>query len=454
MLLEDGKEHWLEPRADSVHAKGKGILTTYWIRSETEEFSASRSTDLVPQIVDNRTRNIDWAVAMLLQLIRQVVAGRSIRVQTRTKCQRQPKTDETQSLSYQERIPMEELQEIIKLPPFSIVETKNKQNPDDIVNEKVIGQLHQFVTGIADMYQSNPFHCFEHACHVTMSVIKLMKRIVAPALELDGERSIASKLHDHTYGIATDPMIQLACAFSALIHDVDHQGVSNAQLAKEQPHLAAKYKNSLAEQNSLVLSLELFMQPAFTDLRTTLCPFEADWYRFRALVTNAVLATDIVDPELKRLRNLRWEQAFIDEKGGDPDATRNRKATIVIEHLIQASDVSHTMQHWQIYRKWNERFFQECYAAFIAGRAKEDPSLSWYKGEMGFFDFYIIPLTKKLKDCGVFGKSSDEYLEYALQNRNEWETKGKNIVEEMKRKMTEKYSQDLASPSLKKAPAA
>ena len=28
----------------------------------------------------------------------------------------------------------------------------------------------------------------------------------------------------------------------------------------------------------------------------------------------------------------------------DPIETRNRKATIVIEHLIQASDVSHTMQ--------------------------------------------------------------------------------------------------------------
>jgi hypothetical protein len=32
----------------------------------------------------------------------------------------------------------------------------------------------------------------------------------------------------------------------------------------------------------------------------------------------------------------------------------------------------------------------------------------WYKGEIGFLDFYIIPLAKKLKDCGVFGVSSDE----------------------------------------------
>jgi hypothetical protein len=40
----------------------------------------------------------------------------------------------------------------------------------------------------------------------------------------------------------------------------------------------------------------------------------------------------------------------------------------------------------------------------------------------------IIPLAKKLKDCGVFGVSSDEYLDYATANRTEWEIKGKEIV--------------------------
>ena len=47
---------------------------------------------------------------------------------------------------------------------------------------------------------------------------------------------------------------------------------------------------------------------------------------------------------------------------------------------------------------------------------------------MGFFDNYIIPLAKKLKDCGVFGVSSDEYLDYAVQNRAEWEERGQEIV--------------------------
>ena len=79
----------------------------------------------------------------------------------------------------------------------------------------------------------------------------------------------------------------------------------------------------------------------------------------------------------------------------------------------------------------NERFFRECYAAYVNGRAENDPSEGWYKGEIDFFDFYIIPLAKKLKDCGVFGVSSDEYITYALKNRAEWERRGQEIVLEM-----------------------
>jgi hypothetical protein len=115
---------------------------------------------------------------------------------------------------------------------------------------------------------------------------------------------------------------------------------------------------------------------------------------------------------------------------------------------------------WHIYRKWNERLFLETYKAFSEGRAEKDPTPGWYQGEIGcvfviishcressalvfvltfrhryvsrFFDFYVIPLAKKLKDCGVFVKSSDEYLNYAVSNRNEWEQRGRTLVEEMK----------------------
>lgn len=71
----------------------------------------------------------------------------------------------------------------------------------------------------------------------------------------------------------------------------------------------------------------------------------------KCIVVSLSPATDIFDKELSALRKKRWNKAF---EVADKDATQedvHRKATIVIEHLIQASDVSHTMQHWQVYLK-------------------------------------------------------------------------------------------------------
>ena len=143
--------------------------------------------------------------------------------------------------------------------------------------------------------------------------------------------------------------------------------------------------------------------------------------RFRQLLVNVVMATDIADKELGALRKARWNVAVDNSNNTEnemliaSDLDRNRKATIVLEHLIQASDVSHTMQHWQVYIKWNEKFFVECYKAWQEGRAEKDPSLNCYDGEIGFFDFYIIPLAKKLDSCE--GKTDlGNGLNFALEN--------------------------------------
>jgi hypothetical protein len=280
------------------------------------------------------------------------------------------------------------------------------------------------------------FHNFEHASHVCMSVAKLMSRIVAPDQEFVNE----SERHDSTYGITSDPLTQFACVFAALIHDVDHPGVPNSQLIKEKTGVAAIYKNkSVAEQNSVNLAWNLLMDSKYKSLRDSICDNQQEILRFRQLVVNAVMATDIMDIDLKELREARWQRAFSNNLNGARDGRDaiNRKATIVIEHLIQASDVAHTMQHWHVYQKWNERLFHEMHDAFEQGRAEQDPSDTWYTGEILFFDSYVIPLARKLSDCGVFGVASDEYLNYAVMNRNEWAKKGKHIVATM----IEKYKQ-------------
>jgi 3'5'-cyclic nucleotide phosphodiesterase len=277
-----------------------------------------------------------------------------------------------------------------------------------------------------------------------MSVSKLLSRIVAPDAVLSAENGdedeVIKQLHEHTYGITSDPMTQFAAVIAALIHDVDHLGIPNTQLIKETNRLATLYKNkSIAEQNSIDLAWDLLMDDQFKDLRSVIYTNRQEEKHFRSLLVNLVLATDICDKELGAQRKARWAKAFSEGTGSSLEGESehdsiNRKATIVLEHLIQASDVAHTMQHWHIYRKWNERFFEENMKAFRAGRAEKDPSTYWYEGELGFFDFYIIPLAKKLKECGVFGVASDEYLDYATKNRKEWELHGKKVVEEMSSK--------------------
>jgi len=460
LLVAAGKGPWLIKREDKVFAKGKGQLETFWlstkIRKETETTSSSgdhsttgrndEDMELSQVAVKNQrnTRLIEWNVETLLSLLKQIVARRNVQSKQGKMSSLVEENLDGKSTSY-----LEEVKEIITLPEFDDDMERLQEDAYKIVlPEAVVSQLHDFVTCIANVYRDNPFHNFEHASHVLMSVVKLMSRIVAPDVLTSSEKTTetAATLHDHTYGITSDPLTQFACAFSALIHDVDHMGVPNAQLVKECAPIAKVYNNrSVAEQNSLDLAWDLLMDSQFADLRATIYSTQDELKRFRQLVVNSVMAADIVDKDLKALRNARWERAFkVVESSLTCTNTRdevNRKATIVIEHLIQASDVSHTMQHWHIYRKWNERFFFECYEAYLAGRADQDPSEGWYQGEIGFFDFYIIPLAKKLKDCGVFGKSSDEYLNYAVQNRKEWEARGKEVVAEMTSKVANKRSE-------------
>ena len=70
------------------------------------------------------------------------------------------------------------------------------------------------------------------------------------------------------------------------------------------------------------------MEKSYAELRKTIYSNETEFQRFRNLVVNSVIATDIFDPDLKALRNNRWDKAF---HQGDNDT--NLKATIVIEHV-------------------------------------------------------------------------------------------------------------------------
>jgi 3'5'-cyclic nucleotide phosphodiesterase len=119
-------------------------------------------------------------------------------------------------------------------------------------------------------------------------------------------------------------------------------------LIQEESPLAAKYRNkSVAEQNSVDLAWGLLMQPKYEKLRACICGSDEEFARFRQLVVLSVMATDIMDKDLGAARKARWNKAFSEGDSSVMEVEKtqtNRKATIVLEHLIQASDISHTMQ--------------------------------------------------------------------------------------------------------------
>lgn len=337
------------------------------------------------------------------------------------------------------------------MPRFS--DAKGGNDPSGVeIDPQIVQALKHFVTAIAGMYRMNAFHNFDHAAHVTMSVSKLVSRIVAPDISPNNvgkNKDLALHLHDHTYGITSDPLTQFATTFSALIHDLDHRGVSNTQMKVEEPTMAGRYRDkSIAEQNSLDLAWDILMRDKYIGLRRFIFGTESEMLRFRQIIVNLVLATDIFDKQLNDLRKARWTGAFSgDDAGFGTEKVCDVRATIVLEHIIQASDVSHTMQHWHVYTKWNKKLLTEMYTAYKAGRMAKDPFSFWYRGEIGFFDNYVIPLAKKLEQCSVFGVSSDEYLNYALRNRAEWEVKGEDLVAEMKARLTSDEQDNVAGIS-------
>eukprot|EP00980_Cylindrotheca_fusiformis_P003247 scaffold735_cov116-Cylindrotheca_fusiformis.AAC.17 len=452
LLLASGLSAWVAPRKSRIFVKGKVEMQTYWlIVKESKKSKTSTSKNDMPTLdetvklsddlssetsgpveaMTKAERLVEWNVEVLSPLLQQIVAFRAGEtVPIDSSLSKKEATIGTGETVLEEFVP------IIPLKRFDAAELSKRLNATSVdIGEEAKTQLRNYLSNVASMYRDNPFHNFEHASHVTASVKKLLTRIVnvddGNSLRTSSDEINLVDMAGHSYGITSDPLTQFSVVFSAIIHDLDHPGVPNAQLVKEKTRNAQIFKKSVAEQNSVELAWSMLMAKEYEALRACIYHTEDDLRRFRQLVVNTVMATDIVDKELQALRKARWETAFAETPVQDAGLSSDDcKATIVIEHLIQASDVSHTMQHWHIYKSWNEKFFMECYAAYKAGRADSDPSKNWYKGEIGFFDFYVIPLAKKLDSCGLFGVSSREYLNYAQSNRDEWAREGEGLVNE------------------------
>jgi 3'5'-cyclic nucleotide phosphodiesterase/Adenylate and Guanylate cyclase catalytic domain len=315
------KGHWLTAREDKIHAKGKGELQTYWLEirrdnnasgtlsdneSESSDYSdefteeaSSVEEDIDGEIVldEKSQRLVDWTVDQLSRLLKQILARRKL-----LGIEADPEVAHRQVLDFsQGGTVIDEVRDIVRLVPFNPKAANLEGMVDSVtLSAEVVSQLRDFVATIATLHNSNQFHNLSHATHVTMSVVKLLSRIIAaddPRTHYNGDggsddsemtqEAIDMRLHEQSYGIRSDPLAQFAVVFSALIHDVDHPGVTNAELIKEGAKIADTYNSkSISEQNSVDLAWYLFMDERYGDLRGTIYHDEAELMRFRQLIVN------------------------------------------------------------------------------------------------------------------------------------------------------------------------
>lgn len=176
--------------------------------------------------------------------------------------------------------------------------------PADITPE-VVQELKAYVQVILSGYNEVPYHNFEHCYHVTLSTNKLLDLIMNVPPE---------EVRPCTFGFRDDPLMQLVQVFSALIHDVEHRGIPNRQLALEDDSLAIQYNDqSIAEMRSLYIAFSELLKPDYETLRKIVFPEKNDYLRFRTATVNLVLTTDLASPDRAQIGKSKWKEAFGDE---------------------------------------------------------------------------------------------------------------------------------------------
>ena len=209
----------------------------------------------------------------------------------------------------------------------------------------------------------------------------------------------------------------------------------------------------IAEKNSIDIGLEIFFRDEFKELRMAILPDELDQIKFTKTMFQGILVTDIATPGRVKLGIERFAVAqdergeyevrlcplvpiiddFFEQTGLSESAKEAYPNEFIIthaglqkcvrnEHLMLISDVSHLLQNWENFVKWNFRLFKEIKECSRKGFC-DDPVEGWSQGEIGFLNHYILPLAKR---SGIyFNKEfADAIIENVETNLRLWKQHG------------------------------
>lgn len=183
---------------------------------------------------------------------------------------------------------------------------------DNFLTESVLVQLESFVQQISVLHASKlPFHNFEHAHAVVINANNLLEMVLTRDISTESGPQLKGR-QPPAFGLRQDPLLALALLFAALVHDVDHTGVTNRQLVRDANPWALQYNDqSVQENRSLHVAFTELLKPEFDVLRSAMFPNRSVDYRvFRQTVIDLVLATDLASPMRMEISHSKWKEAF------------------------------------------------------------------------------------------------------------------------------------------------
>jgi Adenylate and Guanylate cyclase catalytic domain len=182
LLIEHRREDWIVRREDTVEAKGKGKMATYWLKLASSDHNAesvapnSEVGDEEAKVSNGNVEDCAWNVEMpasktsnsdcrnerlgqwnsdLLQELLQRVVTRRTALQSSDVVT--PSASQTHLTAMAKAIGdgtmvVEEVVEVIDMPEFVCANDVKEAELSDVV----VGQLRVFVAEIASMYNNNP----------------------------------------------------------------------------------------------------------------------------------------------------------------------------------------------------------------------------------------------------------------------------------------------------------
>jgi hypothetical protein len=279
------------------------------------------------------------------------------------------------------------------------------------------------VSYIASRYLHNYYHSFRHAAHVVLNVMHFL-------LSIRDE-------YDHYF----TTLEKLAMVYSALIHDVDHLGVPNVELIKQKhPHAIRYHDQSVAENHSIAVGLETLEKPGFELWKGW---NEEDKLKFRHIIIELVLCTDIADFYKKKVAFIRFDEGFNNNGSNSSSCSSSGSSTLIykIEEFnyrlpffmiaLRAADVSGSMQSSQTFHIWAKKYFDEVTDAALHGKGSPMDLEAYCNSQIGYMNGHVKMLIDKLRTTSILKDSfSSMLLSNIVMNIEDWKINGKSLFTE------------------------